>query len=148
LKLGRRCQSLPSSSSPPLSLPPRLPRAVRKQYPPPFYLFPSRMLRRRSPAAGRPPPLALRLGRRLNYSCMHLFSFASLQASRRCIPRAKPWPKTLFSAVVGDPPPRASVRRRPATCGRGRPLDQPWTARISPARGSILRVTVNLGCLC
>jgi hypothetical protein len=90
------------------------------------------MLRRCSPAAGRPPPLALRLGRRLNYSCMHLFSFASSQASRRCIPRAKPWPETLFSAVAGDPPPPSHVRAWPAAGSAVDGSDQPgpW---VNPA---------------
>jgi hypothetical protein len=64
LKLGRRHRSPAPSSCPLLSLPPRLPRAVRKQTPVPFYFFPSCMPCHYSPATGRPPPLAPCRGRR------------------------------------------------------------------------------------
>jgi hypothetical protein len=38
--------------------------------------FPSYAPRRRSPAAGCPPPLAPRLSRRLNLPCKHMLEFA------------------------------------------------------------------------
>jgi hypothetical protein len=105
LKLDRRCRSPPPSTSPPFSLPPRLPRVVRKQPPPSFYFFPSHMPRRHSPAAGRPPPSASCRGRRPKHLCKHMFEFANSPATRRSFPRVISWPGVLFRPTPASAPP-------------------------------------------
>jgi hypothetical protein len=80
-----------------------------KTIPAPFYFFPSRMPRRRSPAAGRPPPLAPCRGRRPNRMCKRTIEFAISLATRRCNPRTISWPGASFRPSPVTPPPRAAA---------------------------------------
>jgi hypothetical protein len=88
LKLGRRHRSPPPPSPPPLSRRPKLHRVVKKLILASLLFLLSRTPRRRLPAAGRPPPLAPRLGRRPNRPFKRTFEFANTPATLRCIPRA------------------------------------------------------------
>jgi hypothetical protein len=73
-------------TSPLLSLLPKLLRVVSKQIPIPSSFPPSRTHRRRSLAAGRPPPWMARLDRRSNHPCEHIFRFTIILATCRCFP--------------------------------------------------------------
>jgi hypothetical protein len=89
--------------------------------------------------AGRPPPWAPRLGRRLNRPCKHPFSFAVVLATHRCSPPRETvarngfWPSPATPTVAHHR--LRHGRRRPAACARGQPLDRAPTAQISAAVG-------------
>jgi hypothetical protein len=95
-KLGRRRRSASPSTSPLFSLPPKLLRVVRRHSPASLSSFPSCTLRRRSPAACRPPPWTPCPGRRLNLLCKCTVSFAVVLATHRCNPGAISWSGALF----------------------------------------------------
>jgi hypothetical protein len=131
LKLGRQRRSPLPATSPSFSLLPRLPRVVRKQPLPSFYFFPSRMPCRRSPAAGRLPPLASCRGHRSNRPCKHVFEFAFTPATRRSKPHMISWPGVPFRPTPARAPPPSHVRARPDVGSTTSGSDQP-SPRVKP----------------